>query len=461
MRLLLVNAIDAARAVETVFPPLGLGYLAAVLKKNFSSIEVRIVDREVEAAIKAFCPDAVGVSAVSQNMGLATRIGAYCKSVGITVFLGGVHVSLLPESLPGTFDFGVAGEAEKTIVDLIGYLSDGGGPDSPEIEGIKGLILHNGPETRLTGERSPVENLDTLPFPDRTLLDIPRGRTTYLFTSRGCPYRCTFCASTRFWDRVRWFSADYVAEEIAHVVDAYRPWAISFYDDLFIGHRKRLREIVDLLCARGLNRKVKYSFACRADLVNDELVEILKPLDIQMVCMGLESGCQRTLEYLKGGGATIEQNRKAVKLLTDARINVQGTFIIGSPEETEEEILETLAFIRKSDLVNFEVYLLSPFPGTPVWETAKKLGLVGNEMEWGRLAVDSIGGPGERITVSGIPGPRLHELYRLFSRERRKRRVKYVLKTGFTNPGWALTKMREISDGWRQGTKTGEDRREE
>jgi anaerobic magnesium-protoporphyrin IX monomethyl ester cyclase len=431
--------------VETVFPPLGLGYLAAVLKKKFPSIEVRIIDRDVEAAVKTFRPDAVSISAVSQNMGMANKAGEYCRSIGIPVFLGGVHITLLPGSLTKAFDFGVCGEAEETIMEIVDYLSGGGIPGSPDMENIEGLILHEGSGVKLTGMRSPIAALDTLPFPDRSLLNIPPGQTTYLFTSRGCPYTCTFCASTRFWNGVRWFSAEYVVNEIEHVVGAYKPWAISFYDDLFIGHRKRLMRIVDLLCAKNLNRKVKYSFACRADLVNEELIEILKPLNIQMICMGLESGCGRTLNYLKGERATVEQNHRAVELLTRAGINVQGTFIIGSPDETEEEILETLKFIKKSNLVNFEVYLLSPFPGTPIWETARERGLVGNEMDWKRLAVDSEGGFEDRITVSQLPRNRLVELYKLFSRERQKRRVKYIVKTGLKNPGWVLTKMREIA----------------
>jgi len=439
-----------------VFPPLGLGYLAAVLKRNFPSMEVKIIDRGIESAMKSFRPDAVGVSAVSQNLGWAAKVGAYCKSAGIPVFLGGVHITLLPGSLPQPFDFGVSGEAEETIIEIIDYLSKGGVSGSAEMERIDGLILRDGPSIKATGNRTPIKTLDTLPFPDRSLLNIPSGGTTYLFTSRGCPYTCTFCASTRFWSGVRWFSAEYVADEIEHVIRTHKPWAISFYDDLFIGHRKRLAKIADFLSARNLNRKVKYSFACRADLVNEELIEILKPLSIQMICMGLESGCPRTLDYLKGGNVTVEQNHQAVRLLTQAGINVQGTFVIGSPGETEEEILETLRFIKESELVNFEVYVLSPFPGTPVWEEAKKRGLVGNEMDWGRLAVDSRDGFEDRITVSEIPKRRLFELYRLFLREKMKRRAKYILKTGFTSPGWAIAKMRETAAGYMRRSTGGE-----
>lgn len=444
MKLLLINAIDVTREIETIFPPLGLAYLSSVLKRNFPDIQIKIIDRDIEYFIKAFFPDAVGVSSVSQNFGRAIEIAKLCKSLNLPVFIGGVHITLLPESLPKEFDFGVYGEGEETIVEIVDFLSSGGISGSSDMEKIKGLILHTVDGIKLTESRPLIENLDSIPLPDRELLNIPIGQTTYLFTSRGCPYKCTFCASTRFWNKVRWFSVEYVVSEIENVINKYKPWAIVFYDDLFIANTTRLERIIELLCAKGINKKVKFSFACRANLVNEKLIQILKPLDIQMVCMGLESGCQKTLNYLKGSGITVEQNKKAVDILVNAKINVQGTFIIGSPEETEEEILQTLNFIKNSNLTNFEVYLLTPFPGTPIWEAAKNMGLVANEMDWEKLAVDSQSRFENRITLSKIPKSRLSELYGLFVREKRKRKAQYILRTGINNPRWILIKIRKI-----------------
>jgi len=444
LKLLLVNAVDTDKKIETVYPPLGLAYLASALKRNFSDIEIKIIDRDVKSVIKTYHPATVGISSVSQNFGRAIEIGNYCRSLNIPVFVGGVHITLLPESLPKAFDFGVFGEGEETIVEIIDYLNNGGIPGSIEMEKIKGLILHTQTGIKLTEMRPEIQNLDDLLMPDRLLLNIPLGQTTYLFTSRGCPYKCTFCASTRFWNKVRWFSAEYVVNEVEYIIDRYKPWAISFYDDLFIANKKRLAKIIELLCVKDINKKVKFSFACRANLVNEELIQLLKPLDIQMICMGLESGCQKTLSYLKGGGITVEQNQKAIELFVKAKINVQGTFVIGSPEETEEEILQTLAFIRNSNLTNFEVYLLTPFPGTPIWETAKEMGLVANEMAWEKLAVGSQNSFSNGITLSKIPKGQLDELYRLFEREKRKRKIQYILKTGIENPRWILVKIYEI-----------------
>jgi anaerobic magnesium-protoporphyrin IX monomethyl ester cyclase len=444
LKILLVNAIDVTKSIETVYPPLGLAYLSSALKMHFNDIQIRIIDRDTETVVKSFRPDAVGVSAVSQNYGRAIEIGRLCRSLQIPVFIGGVHITLLPESLSKAFDFGVFGEGEHTIVDVIDYLSQDGGSGSLEMENIKGLILHAENGIKLTEPRSIIQDLDSIRFPDRDLLNIPLGQNTYMFTSRGCPYKCTFCASTRFWNKVRWFSAEYVVSEIEEIINKYRPPAISFYDDLFTGNIKRLERIVELICAKGIHKKVKFGFSCRANLVNDRLIKILQPLKISMVCMGLESGCQRTLEYLKGDGITVEQNMRAVNLFSKANINAQGTFVIGSPDESEEEILQTLSFIKKSRLNIFEVYLLSPFPGTPIWETAKKMGLVSNSMDWKKLAVDSHDFE-DKILLSKLPRKRIFELYNLFERERRKRKILYyilyILKTGFRDPRWILKKI--------------------
>lgn len=446
MKLLLVNAIDYYRNIETIYPSLGLAYLSSSLKKHFSNIQIKIIDRDIESEIKAFEPCAVGVSSVSQNFGRAIEIAKLCKTINIPVFVGGVHITLLPESLPKEFDFGVYGEGEETIVEVVDFLSNGGKSGASDMDKIKGLILHTVDGIKLTESRPSIEDLDSIPLPDRDLLNIPMGQTTYLFTSRGCPYKCTFCASTKFWDNMRWFSAEYVVNEIEEVVEKYKPWAISFYDDLFIGNLKRLEKIVQLLCERGIHKKVKFSFSCRANLAKDRLFEIIKPLNIQMVCMGLESGCQRTLTYLKGPGITVEQNKHAVELFSKANINIQGTFVIGSPDETEEEILQTLNFIKSSRLTNFEVYILSPFPGTQIWETAKNMRLVSNSMNWNKLAVDSNSCLEDRIILSKIPITRLLELYNLFTYEKRKRKALYILKTGIKNPLRIFKKIRRIAE---------------
>jgi anaerobic magnesium-protoporphyrin IX monomethyl ester cyclase len=439
MKLLLVSAVDPNKESETREPSLGLGYIAACLRQALRSLEIEIVDRDVDNALQRFGPDLVGVSCVSQNFGLATAIGERCREHGIPVFIGGVHISALPASLPRCMDFGVIGEGERTAVEVLRRF-DAGRLDLRELQGIRGLVLR-APSGRIsvTEPRTLIEPLDSLPLPARDLLSIKRTSRIHLFSSRGCPYACRFCFSSRFWQKVRFFSPRYVLRELEHVIDVYSPAQIAFWDDLFIADRQRLKEIVDLLEAQRITDKVEFYLTARANLVTPEVVHLLKRLNVAMVSMGLESGCQNTLSYLKGR-ITVEENRAAIELLKAAGIYVNATFIIGSPDEKEEEILRTLDFIRHSNLDTFTVYALTPYPGTAIWEDALAKGLVSEQdMDWSSLAIDWDDKRGQKLVLSErVSRERLFELYQLFQAERRKRRILYGLSRGLRQPRFAI-----------------------
>ena len=439
MKLLLVSAVDPGKEFEAREPSLGLGYIAACLGQHMPSVEIKIVDRDLENALQRFGPDLVGVSCVSQNFGLATAIGERCRALGIPVFIGGVHISALPASLPRCMDFGVIGEGERTVVEVLRRF-DAGGLDPHELQGIRGLVLR-APNGRVfaTEPRTLIEPLDSLPFPARDLLGIRRTSRIHLFSSRGCPYSCRFCFSSRFWQKVRFLSPRYVLRELEHVIDAYAPAQIAFWDDLFIADRPRLSEIVRLVEARKINEKVEFYVTARANLVTPQIVDLLRRLNVAMVSMGLESGCQNTLSYLKGK-VTVAQNRTAIALLKAAGIYVNATFIIGSPLEEEQEILRTLDFVRDSDLDTFTVYPLTPYPGTAVWEYALARGLVSDrDMDWSALAIDWDDRPGQKLVLSEkVSRERLSELYQLFQAERRKRRILYGLSRGLRQPRFVI-----------------------
>ncbi|MBU0952197.1 MAG: B12-binding domain-containing radical SAM protein [Elusimicrobia bacterium] len=442
MKLLFINAINTKKYIETVYPPLGLAYLSSYLKKHFQAIQIKIIDSKIEETLKEFRPNYVGVSSVSQNFNRAIFVADLCKKLNIPVFVGGVHITMLPESLPKIFDFGVVGEAEQTMVEVVDYLSKGGKSGSMEMKSINGLVLHDNEGILLTNKRPLLENLDLLPFPDRDLLNIHIGETTYLFSSRGCPYKCTFCASTRFWNKTRWFSSNYVLAELELIINKYKPKVITFYDDLAVANLSRFQEIVKGIKSKGIDKKVKFNFSCRANLVNENLIATLKQLDIERICFGLESGSQKTLDFLKPK-MTIEKNRLALDMFHKAKIPIQATFIIGSPDESEKDILETYSFIKKSKLIDFETYILTPFPGTPVWDIALNKGIVSNGMNWEDLAVEVEDNPENKILLSNLPKNKIMELYNLIKREKIRRRHKYLILRIITNPLWIIKKIYE------------------
>lgn len=427
LKILFINSIDPNSEVETRYPNLGFGYLAASLRREIPHINfmLKIIDDNVEDTISEFQPDLVGITTVSQNFHIALRYMEMLAAHKIPTIWGGIHVSALPHLLPREAVLGCIGEAESTIVDVVNaFVKDGLNPRN--LETIPGIVYWHNDGLKKTADREPISNLDDLPMPARDLMEI--GTTTYMFTSRGCPYKCTFCSSSRYWGKTRFFSADYVVKEIEFLYREYNVSMIRFFDDLFIAKRSRLEEIVKKLEEKNLLGKIKFTCNCRANLIDDELVCLLKKLGVVSVGFGLESADEKTLQYLKCDSVSVEKNRNAVETVKKGGINVNASFVIGSPHEGRDSIMRTYNFIRSSKLDAFEIYVLTPFPGTPVWDYAKARGLVSEEtFDWAALNVNLYRNPERSIILSEILSKEeIIAYYKKFKRLRLLRNLKSV-----------------------------------
>ncbi|PJC48218.1 MAG: hypothetical protein CO035_04645, partial [Candidatus Omnitrophica bacterium CG_4_9_14_0_2_um_filter_42_8] len=254
LRFLLINVIHPDVEVEQRQPCLGLGYLVSALRKRFGRefFEFRVIDRDIKKEVKKFRPDIVLMSSVTQNFNVAVNYASLLKQEHIPVIIGGIHISMMPSSLGSCFDVGVIGEGEQTITELIELFLQKKKFLTQDLIAIEGILFREGDSIHFTKPRLPIEDLDLIDLPARDLLKIDRH--TYMFTSRGCPYKCEFCASTRFWPKARFFSAEYVVKEITDLVRNYNVKLVSFYDDLFIAHQERLKSIVYLV---RKNKKLK------------------------------------------------------------------------------------------------------------------------------------------------------------------------------------------------------------
>jgi len=431
IKVMLISAIHPYAEIEYRYPPLGLGYLVSSLRGHFGTdrFQFKVVNKNVESELANFRPEIVGITSVSQNYSIAKQYAKITKRKGIPVLIGGIHISMLPSSLTPDMDVGIIGEGEKTIIDILNLFITRGGLIKEELSKIQGIVYgDDGGHLNITCKREPTIPLDQIPFPARDLFPIERH--SYLFSSRGCPFRCVFCASSRFWEKVRFFSAEYVVEEIKELTEKYGVKLISFYDDLMIADVKRLKKLVSLLQKENILGKVKFSLNARANLLTEEVVPLLKEMNVVSVGMGLESGNERVLRYLKGDHISVADNRAAIGILKKYHIAANASFVIGSPDETEEEILDTFRFIKTSGLNFVDTYVLTPFPGTPIWEYAKKIGAVHEDMEWERLNVN-YGSTHNPILLSSTLKKK--EMDRLFSKFQ-KQRLKIAMKNFVGHP---------------------------
>lgn len=439
IRFLLVNAINSKETIETFIPNLGLGYIASSLRKAMPfrrghTIEFKVVDSDVDRTIRGYRPDIIGITAVSQNYGIAMEYAKTAKSFNLPVVMGGVHISALPQTLTSDIDVAVIGEGENTIVDLIALWAAEGKFYNNDLKKIDGVTYYDGAKITVTKTRELIQPLDSIPFPARDILKISKYAS--MFSSRGCPYRCTFCFSSRFWNKVRFFSAEYVVEEIEFLYKTYKVKQISFLDDLFTADIKRLANIVELLGRKNLLGKIKYLCNTRSNLVTDELARLLHTMGVKTIGMGLESGCQKTLEYLKGkGNITVQDHSRAIRTLLKYGITSHVSFIIGSPLEDRDSIMETCKFIKDNRLTtNFDVYVLTPFPGTPVWDYALSKGLVGDNMDWSRLEVKFNCNPNPIIVSEKLTGQEIRCLYQKMIDIRTKLAPRDMMHQGINNP---------------------------
>jgi anaerobic magnesium-protoporphyrin IX monomethyl ester cyclase len=377
MNVLLVNPSSRGtfRLLGFLLPPLGLLYVAAAARKR--GHEVRVVDRSVQrGAIDYGGADVVGIHSDTTRIDRAMAVAAEAKVAGAKVVLGGPHPCFVADEVlaSGNVDAVVRGEGERSFPDLLDAWAAGRDPAS-----VRGLILGGPDGVRDTGPADPILDVDGLPFPARDLVDLSayagahmHGRPiTPLHTSRGCPSRCRFCSSTRF-DGTRWRarSADSVLAELTHLVRERGFGAVAFMDDNFTRSPARVRAICDGILALGLD--VKWWCFSRVDTVarNPDLFRRMAEAGARSVFIGVESPSASVLEGF-GKGIRPGMAREAVRILKRHGFEVLASYILGAPEETRRDLRTTIRFACDLDTDTAQFTLLTPYPGTALYEDLK------------------------------------------------------------------------------------------
>ncbi len=375
--------------IANIIMPLGIGYVAAVLKKDGFNVKVidcvplKITKEKLGKILNEIKPDIVLFTATIITINNATSSAKYLKKIlpKKTIFvIGGPQFTSLPEKTmkEGSFDFGIIGEGEYTALELANMIEKG----KKDFGKIKSLLWYKKGKRIINPRREFIKNLDELPFPARELFPSLKYYTpapggykrlpfAHMITSRGCPYRCTFCDRSVFGENFRARSPKNVVDEIEHLVRKYDVKEIKFYDDLFTRDKDRVIKICDEI----LKRKIDISWSCstRVDSVSFELLKKMKEAGCWQVDYGIESGNQDVLNKMRKG-ITLKQSEQAVKWTKKAGIKARAFIVIGMPGETKQSIRDTINFTKKLPLDVVTFYYVVIFPGNELYEIVKKEG---------------------------------------------------------------------------------------
>ncbi len=396
-----------ARVSNAPEPPLGILSIATLLNKK--GYNVQILDPSPEDVkffkeIKDFNPDVLGISILTTQYERAKEIAEWAKENLKNVILvgGGIHPTALPKRTLKELglDAVVIGEGEITFLDLVENLSN-----RSKWKNIKGLCFKLGDEIIINEPRELIEDLDTIPYPDRSLINFeqylrPPGnirglifhRATSLISSRGCPYYCTFCSShTLFGRKIRYRSVDNVIAEIDELVNKYKIDALWFLDDTLM----EKPDWTSNLCKEIRRRQYNFKWGCQGHVrkVTKELLQEMKNSGCVQIEFGVESGSPRILKVLKKG-TTPDDVKRAFSICRSLGIRTLANFMIGNPEEKVEdlEMSYRLARIIKPDHV--VVTFTTPMPGSELYDYCKKIGkLNGKEVFNERWTIRQIDEP--------------------------------------------------------------------
>jgi len=371
-------------------PPLGLAYLAAVLRRE--GIEVDVFDAtwmrrplvEFERVLQGSRYDLIGVTVMTSMLSEAAQIAAMAArlSPDSLVVMGGPHTTVEPEStleLPGV-DAVALGEAELTTLALA---KAGLNP-----EGVPGIWRRRDGDIVKGPEPALLEDLDWLPFPAWDLFDMPRYvglwyqldavryglKGTSIMASRGCPYRCTYCQPTlrtMFGKRIRRRSPPHLIAEMVELRDRFRIDGLMWLDDTFLIDAQWMRDF----CEQVVEAKVDLIWGgnVRADRVDQETLAIMKEAGLRIIHLGIESASQRVLDEVYDKGITLPQVRDAIAVAKRLGLRVRGYFMLGAPTETLDEAMATVQLAQELPLDDVTFSIATPLPHTHLYDMSRDM----------------------------------------------------------------------------------------
>lgn len=389
-RVLLAKARFTTADQRSVVPPLGLMYIASVLRN--AGHEVRIFEAGYQwadpgrlgAAISAFSPDVIGISAITMESRVAMQMATHARTVapGVPIVLGGPHATSYPVRCLAdpAIDYLVLGEGEVTMLELVTALTGGGG-DPSSIPGVAA----RGPGGEITRgpERENIRDLDALPFPAWDLVDIDfyaqnRSMSTMglrrymtMFTSRGCPYHCVYCHDVQ-GKRFRGRSPESVLAEMEVLERKYGIHEFEIVDDIFNFDSDRMKAILEGVIAMKNRPTIQFPNALRTDRLDEGQIRLLRRAGTQFLCVAIETASPR-IQRLIQKNLRLEVVRENIDIAVREGMFVNGFFMLGFPTETAEEARSTVEFALRSPLHQALFFIVTPFEGTKLYDMYRDL----------------------------------------------------------------------------------------
>jgi len=390
----------------------GLGYLAgALIAGGYPQVDIydgSVETETLEARLARESFDVVGISSPTPLIHEAWKAADLARAHGALVIMGGPHLTLMPAEsarLPSV-DFVAVGEAERTIIEFMQTLErTGRAPIQYDAyKSIAGLAFRqaNG-ELYYTEPRPLADDLDAIPLPAYNLFKIDRytnlqpltdgldrhARAYTIVTSRGCPYKCTYCSKPITGNTWRPRSVANVLAEWKMLVEEYHATEVGVTDDIWNLDLKRAKELCRGLIDMGLNQVPWITVhGMKVNHADAELFQLMKKAGCRRVGFGVESGDEQILKRVVKKGQTLDQVRAAFRWARAAKLETMGFFIFGMPGETEQTMDETIALALEldPDLANFMI--AAPYPGTALWDKVKREGTLFAK-DWADVAIQS------------------------------------------------------------------------
>ena len=390
---------------DTDIPSLGILYISSYLKANGYEVDVADLTGMSADQYKIPVGDCYGITCTTPHFYIVKDIIDKLKDrePDKLVIVGGPHPTAMPEQMlrDTDADICVIGEGEGAMLAL---MSDKKLADISNLAymEINGEVVRT--KTRL------ISDIDSIPYPDRDAIDIYKYlpsktysylmgevKETILYTGRGCPFDCSFCASkTMHGGKVRFHSIHYIVGEIELLKKKYGVELFYFDDDTLVIDKKRMAELCDAITL--LN--IKWNCLNRVDCCDKEIVKKMKDAGCIGMVIGFESGSDKILR-LNNKRTTVQQAYDCIKTLKEQDIHIRGQMVVGLPGENWETVMETAKFIynaKHKGVDKFGIHVFQPFPGCPVWNNPSEFGYSLNKDNVD-FNMHTIGRPDARLKV--------------------------------------------------------------